>query len=164
MRSGRKWTWRSTSPSTPVAATQAGTSASSTGGVARGARAGLTTPSSPPLDPPTDDPLGLALRVALGHRLALVVLGLAAREGELDLAQATGEVERQRDEGVARLAGLADEPRDLRLVQQQLADAPGLVVGPGAEVVLLDVQPAQEDLAVGDQRERVVQRHVPGPQ
>src|SRR5262249_61865739 len=91
---------------------------------------------------PPDGALDLALGVALGEVLPLVVAAAAAGQGELDLDLAVDEVHRQRHQGEPALAGLTDQSGDLVLVQQQLADPRRLGVGPGALPVLGDVEPA----------------------
>src|SRR3712207_8586629 len=95
----------------------------------------------------------LAVRVAAGQVLALVVVALAPGQGELALDLALGEVQRERHQRQAALAGLADQPLDLLAVQQELAGAARLVVGPAAVRVLGDVQAAQPHLAVVDRGE-----------
>ena len=73
-------------------------------------------------------------------RLPLVVLPLAGGHGDLDLGVAVGEVDRQRDQCGAGGGQLALDPGDLLAVEQQLAGAPGRVVGPGAVAVLGNVR------------------------
>src|SRR3954463_10690857 len=141
---GMKWTWTSASPGSPSACHQPGTSSSFTGSVHA-------------LAPPAEGALHLAVGVAAGEVLALVVGPLAAGEGQLDLDLPGGEVERERDERQPALLRLADEPLDLRLVQEQLPRAPRLVVRPAPLRVLRDVDVAQEDLAVVDGGEAVHQ-------
>src|SRR5205814_330787 len=138
---GMKWTCTSTSPGTPSPRHQAGTSTSSTASEI----AALGAPAHGAAD--------LAVGVAAGQVLALVVGALPARQGQFDLHLARAEVESQRDERQAALARLAEEPVDLVAVQQQLAHPTRLVVGPRAVDVLRDVHAVQEDLAVVDGRE-----------
>ena len=102
----------------------------------------------------------LALRVAAGQVLPLVVGLLAAGQRQLHLDLALGEVQRQRHQCQVAVADLADQVVDLLAVQQQLAVAPRRVVGPAAVVILGDVQVAQPDLAVVDGGERVGQRRL----
>src|SRR5258706_14630700 len=66
-------------------------------------------------------PLGLALGVALGDRLALVVAGLAPGDRQLHLRPPVLEVHAERDERDALLLGCPCELDDLLVVQQQLA-------------------------------------------
>src|SRR3954453_19004346 len=105
-----KWTWTSASPGSPSACHQAGTSSSFTGSVHA-------------LAAPTEGALHLAVGVAAGEVLALVVRALTAGEGQLDLDLPGREVQRQRDQRQPALLRLADQPLDLRLVQEQLAGA-----------------------------------------
>src|SRR3954453_19633134 len=108
---GMKWTWASTSPGRPSDCQTAGTSASCTA-----------------LEAPAERLLHLALGLALADRLPLVMCLAAAGESELDLRVPVAEVQLQRDQREAALLGLAEEPLDLLLVQQQLALAPRGVV------------------------------------
>ena len=66
-------------------------------------------------------PLGLALGVACGEGLALVVVALAPRQPELDLRPPLLEVDAERDERQALLLGLARDLVDLVVVEQELA-------------------------------------------
>src|SRR4029079_13841837 len=84
----------------------------------------------PPLGRAAVRPLGLTVGVALSEIGALDRAALAARQRQLALPLAVGEVQRQRHEREPALADLADEPLDLLFVQQQLAGAARLVVGP----------------------------------
>src|SRR4051812_28151899 len=146
-----KWTCASTSPGNPSDSQNAGTSASELiSGVALGPAAHGTV----------DLPGG----VAGGERLPLVVGALAASESDLHLRLAVLEVERQRHERQAALLRLPDELRDLGAVQQQLARATRLVVGPRALVVLRDVRVVQPHLAVADAGVGVDERGPPGAQ
>src|SRR5690348_15293977 len=70
----------------------------------------------------------LPLRLALRDGFSLVVLALAARQADLDLDVVARDVEAQRNHRVALLPQLADEARDLPLVQQQLARPDRLLV------------------------------------
>ena len=107
----------------------------------------------------------LPLGLLLGERLAACrSVRLPRAERDLDLGLAVLEVQRERDHRDAALLGLADQPHDLLPVQQQLALAPRLVVGPGALGVLRDVHAGQPHLAVADVREAVDQRGVPRAQ
>src|SRR5262249_19705475 len=92
----------------------------------------------------------LPVGVALGPIPAFVVGLLTAGQRQFDLDLAVGEVHRQRHQREVAVADLADQVVDLPAVQQQLAVAPRRVVGPGAVVVLGDVDVAQPDLAVVD--------------
>jgi hypothetical protein len=83
------------------------------------------------------------LDFALGHfpleRFAFVVELFTAREAQLDLGAAVLEIELERYQGKAALLGLAREPFDLALMQQQLSGAGRLVIelirpGVGADV------------------------------
>src|ERR671936_2978847 len=79
--------------------------------------------STPP-DRARDLPLGLAL----GDRLALVVLPVTPRQPDLHLCVVAREVHPQRDQRVALLLHLADEARDLLAVQKELARPEWLVI------------------------------------
>src|SRR3954447_9274162 len=113
---------------------------------------------------PRQRALHLALGLLLGQRLPLVVAALAAGQRNLDLGPAVLEVERDRHQGDAALLGLADETQDLGAVQQQLALAARLVVGPGPLGVLRDVHASEPQLAVADVRVAVDQVRVAGAQ
>src|SRR4051794_5257827 len=130
-----KWTCASTSPGNPSDSQNAGTSASE-------------LISGVPLGPAAHGAVDLPGGVAGGERLPLVVGALAAGESDLYLRLAVLEVERQRHERQAALLRLPDELRDLLAVQQQLARAARLVVGPRALVVLRDVRVLEPHLAV----------------
>ena len=110
------------------------------------------------LEPAADGLLLLALGLAVGERVALVVGLLALGQPDLDLGAAVLEVERQRDQGVALVADLALDLGDLGLVEQQLAAAARRVVGPGALGVLRDVDAVQPDLVGVDLGEPVDER------
>src|SRR3954469_12198072 len=85
-----------------------------------------------------DGALGLTGRLPLGEGLPLVVRLLATRQRDLDLGVAVLEVQRQRHDRQAGLLGLADQPMDLALLEQQLAHPAGGVVVPRALRVLGD--------------------------
>src|ERR687898_1969167 len=90
----------------------------------------------------------LAVCCLLGDLTPLVVLTLAACDGDLELDEAEFGVELEGDEGLPLLLALADEAVDLLPVQQQLAVAGGeLPLLPGVRV-RRDVRPDQEDFAV----------------
>ena len=105
-------------------------------------------------------PLGLAL----GDRLALVVVFLAACQGHLDLGPAALEVEQGRNQRVAALADLAADTVDLAAVQQQLAFALGFVVLPAGLLVGSDVAIDQVQLTLLDAAVGVVQMRLSGAQ
>src|SRR5919112_5761379 len=69
----------------------------------------------------------LAVCRLFGDLTALVVLTLAACDGELELDDAVLGVELEWDEGLTLLLALADEAVDLLPVQQQLCDGGGVV-------------------------------------
>src|SRR5579864_7629961 len=94
--------------------------------------------------------LDLSLGIALRDRLALVVLALAARQPDLDLRAIAREVNAQRNERVALLPHLADEARDLLVMEQQLARAQWLVVHQVALRVWRDVHVLQPGLIAVD--------------
>ena len=104
------------------------------------------------------------LAVPLGDRLPLVVGLLASRQGDLHLGAAVLEVQRQRDEREPLLAHLRLDLVDLGAVQQQLAPAADLVVGPGPLGVRRDVHLVQEHLTVLDLGEAVDERRPAGAQ
>src|SRR5215203_1342317 len=90
----------------------------------------------------------LAVCRLLGDLPPLVVLSLAACDGDLELDDAVLGVELEWDEGLPLLLALADEAVDLFPVQEQLAVARGeLPFLPGVRV-RGDVSPDQEDFAV----------------
>ena len=72
---------------------------------------------------------GLALGVALGQHLPLVVRLAAPGQRQLDLGPAVLEVQRQRDQRQVLLVDDVAQPVELGPVQQQLAPALGLVAG-----------------------------------
>src|SRR5918995_6702296 len=113
---------------------------------------------------PGDSTVGLAPGLLLGEGMPLVVRLLAPSQRQLHLRVTVGEVQRQRHQGEALLPGLADQPADLVAPHQQLARPSWLVVGPGALVVLGDVDVTQPDLAVAYLGEPVDERGAPGPQ
>src|SRR5215217_19757 len=90
----------------------------------------------------------LAVCRLFGDLTALVVLTLAACDGELELDDAVLGVELEWDEGLTLLLALADEAVDLLPVQQQLAVAGGELSFLSGIRVRRDVRPDQEDFAV----------------
>ena len=72
----------------------------------------------------------VALGVACGDGVALVVEAPSPGQGQLDLGPAVFEVDRQGDQREGLLLGLAHELVDLAAVQQELASSLGIV---GAE-------------------------------
>src|SRR6478735_9563854 len=108
-----------------------------------------------------EGPLHLQLRVALGHRLALVLALAALAHAQLDLHPAVLEVHRQRDEGVALPGDLVAQPLDLLGVEEQLAGAVRVVGADAVGVaVRRDVHAVQPDLPVDHPGIRVGQLHV----
>src|SRR2546428_777869 len=65
----------------------------------------------------------LALGVALGDRLPLVVLLLASRQPDFHLRMVARKVHAQRDQRVPLLPHLSDQARDLPAMEQELARA-----------------------------------------
>src|SRR5215217_2713019 len=93
-----------------------------------------------------------AIGGSLGYFATLVVLALAAGDGDLELDDAVFGVELQGDEGFPFLLALADEAVDLFSVQEELAVAGGeLAFLPGVRVGR-DMGPDQEDFPVPDPR------------
>src|SRR5215207_8839005 len=90
----------------------------------------------------------LAVCRLFGDLTALVVLTLAACDGELELDDAVLGVELEWDEGLTLLLALADEAVDLLPVQQKLAVAGGELSFLSGVRVRRDVRPDQEDFAV----------------
>src|SRR5262249_38841843 len=95
--------------------------------------------------------LGLAFRVALGDRLALVVRPLASPDTEFDLHPPVPEVAAQRHERGTLLRARLLELVDLTPVKEQLAPALGVEFGPG-ERVRSDVHAVEPHLAALDAR------------
>src|ERR671921_2280870 len=92
----------------------------------------------------------LAVCRLFGDLTPLVVLTLAACDGDLQLYDAVLGVELEGDEGLPLLLALADEAVDLFLVQEQLAVSGGkLPFLPGVRV-RRDMRPDQEDFAFSD--------------
>src|SRR5690625_3076962 len=94
--------------------------------------------------------LGLTLVLLLAQGVPLVVLLLAAGEGDEDLGTPPDEVQLQRDDRVTLLPALAGELVDLGPVEEELALAAHRVVRPGALAVLGDVDALQPRLAAVD--------------
>src|SRR4051794_14739059 len=109
-------------------------------------------------------PRRLAVVLPLPQRLPLVVVLLAARDGDLDLRAPVLEVQGQRHDRQAALAGRLGEPQDLVPVQEQLALATGLVVRPRPLGVLRDVHALEPRLPVVDAGEPVDKGRPPGAQ
>src|SRR5690606_37189008 len=105
--------------------------------------------------------LRLALVLLLPQGVALVVLLLAAGEGDEDLRAPPDEVELQWDDGVALLPALAGELVDLGPVQDELALSAHRVVGPRALAVLGDVDAVQPCLPAVDLHPAVDQGGAP---
>ncbi len=99
-------------------------------GPPRGGRKLRSGPTAPP-----HDALEIPVVLAFADRLALVVTALAAREREFDLGTAALEVELQRDQRETALGDAAREPRNLVLVEQQLALPQRRRVGPSRLLV-----------------------------
>src|SRR3954452_3534644 len=160
MFGGRKCTCTSKRPGSPSPSQNArtGTMSSLRSGASDAeVSTGSTNGSVHALHPPADGLLGLAGRLPLGQGMALVPALLALGQRDLDLGPAVEEVER---EGHDREALLVDPPLDLvdlLAVEQQLALAPGRVVGPGALGVLRDVHAVQPGLVAVDVDEPVHQ-------
>src|SRR4051812_31452153 len=102
-----KWTCRSISPGRPSCRQTPGTSASA------------STSWGTALEAPADGLGDLPLGVPLADRLPLVMRLAALGQRDLDLGVAVAEVQLQRHQCEARLLGLAQQPEDLLLVQQQ---------------------------------------------
>src|SRR5579859_775948 len=94
-----------------------------------------------------DRALDLALGIALGDRVALVVLALALCQRQLQLDLAVLVVQPEWDQRVAAHARLGREPADLPRVQQEFARPPRLVVPAVALFEQRDVGIPQPDLA-----------------
>src|ERR671914_659477 len=90
----------------------------------------------------------LAVGRLFGYLTPLVVLALAACDGDLELDFAVLGVELEGDKGLPFLLALADEAVDLLSVQQQLAVAGGELPFLSGVRVRRDVRPDQEDFAV----------------
>src|SRR3954447_7024620 len=116
------------------------------------------------LEAAADRLLLLAVVLLLAQRLALGPRFLALGQSDLHLGPAVLEVQRQRDDRVALLAGLPLDLVDLGPVEQQFALAPGSVVGTGALGVLRDVDALEPCLAVVDLDEAVDQGRPAGAQ
>src|SRR5215218_6927946 len=90
----------------------------------------------------------LAVCRFLGDLTPLVVLLLAACDGDLELDEAAFGEELEGDKGLPFLLALADEAVDLLPVQQQLAVAGGELPFLSGVRVRRDVRPYQEHFAV----------------
>src|SRR4051794_16873039 len=165
MPGGRKWTCTSNSPGSPSSSQNARTGAMSSRRSVSAAEVstGSTGAGSviPSLETAAHGLLGLPVGLPLGQGVPLVPRLLAPRQGDLDLGPAVEEVDRQ---GHPRDPLLGPPPLDLvdlLAVEQQLALAPGRVVGPGALGVLRDVHVVQPRLTAVDVHEPVDQRGPP---
>ncbi len=83
--------------------------------------------------------LDLALRLARGNCLALVVLVLPSRQTKLDLSPSMLEIELHRHQRVPLLAHLPDEGVELLSMEQQFSIAQRFMVEPRAVLVGSDV-------------------------
>src|SRR6478672_12119323 len=153
MFSGRKWTWTSKRPGSPRPCQNARTRPTSS-----------CTGSVHALQPATDRLLGLPGGLPLGERVPLVPRLLALGQRDLDLRPAVEEVQRQRHDRQALLVHATLDLVDLGAVEQQLALAPGGVVGPGALGVLRDVYAVEPGLVALDVDEPVDERGTPHAQ
>src|SRR4051794_18409498 len=153
MFGGRKCTCTSNSPGSPSPSQKARTGAMSS----LRSRGSVTHA----LQPAAHRLLGLPVGLPFGERVPLVPGLLAARQGDLDLRAAVEEVERERYDGEPFLVDPPLDLVDLVTVEQQLALAPGGVVGPRALGVLRDVHVVQPRLAAVDVDEPVDQRGPP---
>lgn len=95
--------------------------------------------------------------VAFGDDLALIKGFAPAREAELNLGLMAGDVEPQRDEGVAAGRDTLVESEDLSTMEQEFSGARRLMVVDVALRVWRDVHAVQPDLAVCNTGERVRQ-------
>src|SRR6476469_7827145 len=95
-----------------------------------------------------DGPVGLTVVLAFAQRVPLVVVLLALGDRDLDLGAPVLEVQRQRDQGVTRLAGGREQLVELAAVQQHLAPAARRVVCPVPVEVLGDVDALEPELVV----------------
>lgn len=109
-------------------------------------------------------PLDIALRVLLGRGFTLVVVLLAFAETDETLGVAVANVHLKRHDRVAFLLGLAVQLVNLRFVHEQLA-RPRRVgrIEPVALGERADMHVMQENLAVPDRREGVVQVRAAAP-
>ena len=107
----------------------------------------------------------LTLGVALTNGLTLVPVLLAGTDGDLDLGVTVLEVQLQRDDRLARAVSLPRQLGDLAFVEKQLALAHDVVVAPGSEGVLGDVEVVHPHLApVIDLGESIGQGSLAGAQ
>ena len=102
----------------------------------------------------------VALFVALADGGAFVVLALAFGQGQGDFDLVAAKIDAQGDEGVALFVNLAVEALDLVLVQEEFADAKGVVVAVVGKGVFADVHLVDEDLAVFDAGVGVLDVHA----
>ena len=86
-------------------------------------------------------PVDLTLGVLLCRVLTLVIELFALGERDLDLDEASAEVDRQRDQRVAVLLDLAKQARDLALVHQEPARTKRIFVENVALLIRRNVDP-----------------------
>ena len=108
------------------------------------------------------DAVDLALRIAFGAALTLVVKLLALAETKLDLDPAVLEIERQRNQGDAILHDAGLELDNLTLVHQQTPRPYRVTVKDVAVFVGADMHTADKQLAVLDGTEAVLQVDLAG--
>src|SRR5690606_40980104 len=119
------------------------------------------TGSSPLFQPALD----LPGRVPAGDGLPLVPELLPLGQRQLHLGEAPAvEVDAQGDEGLPRLPALAQQPADLRLVEQELPGTGGLMVPAVAVLPGADVEVVEDHLAVLHLGEGLPQVGPPRPQ
>src|SRR3970040_487354 len=100
--------------------------------------------------PSTESPLHRPLRLAFGQRLALVVLALAAAEGELQLGSAGAQVHTGWNQGETLLTRGLLQFQQFAPVQQQAAGTAGIVIHAGRRLVWGDVGVDQPGLPAFD--------------
>lgn len=105
-------------------------------------------------------PVDLALGVAIGFGLALVVVFLAAGDADIDFRLAVLEPDAQRHDRLALLLDLGFHLPQLGFVHQQLAGSIGIVIGVTAEGVGLDRCADKPEFAIAQAGVRFTDRRL----
>lgn len=105
----------------------------------------------------------IAIRVAFGNAVALVVLRLTAAQAELQLHPPVLEVDFQRDERVALPRHKPFQLADLALVHQKTLGTHGIAVEDVALLIGTDVHAFDPDLAMADDRPAFLEIHATLP-